>query len=132
MVPPKEPSGGFVMLVVVVVVFISWEGFHLLLFNVIPHPSMSYRQVYPHGYLPISYIQPSSLQNNFDIFTLTFLGFSLYRESYGFELPFFTHVCFFTLQSFLTYWRICGLDVSRSIPYRIFIYACSHGVISSG
>ena len=96
MVPPKEPSRGFVMLVVVVVVFISLEGFHLLLFNnIIPHPSMSYRQVYPHGYLPILYIQSSSLQNNFWHFHFNFSGLFIVPRVLRFWIAFFYPCMFF-------------------------------------
>ena len=63
---------------------------HSLLFNVIPHSSVDYRQVFS---TPILYFQPSPLQSDsqhfhFNLFEIFFHSF--YRERYGFEWAFFT------------------------------------------
>ena len=63
----------------------SFRGFsYPWLFDVILHPFVSYRQVYPYRHLPILYFQLSSSQSDSRHFQFTFLGFS-YSEWYGFE-----------------------------------------------
>ena len=52
--------------------FTSLEDFHSLLFDVIPHPSVSYRRVFT----PILYFQPSSSQSDSRHFHFNFLCFS--------------------------------------------------------
>ena len=65
-----EPPGGFcdVGCCCCCCCFTSLEVFHSLLFDVIPHPSVSYRYVFT----PILYFQPSSLQSGSQHFHLNF------------------------------------------------------------
>ena len=56
------------------------------LFNIIPHPSMDYRQVFR----PILYFQPSPSQSELRHFHFQTLHYC-YRKRYGFEWAFFTH-----------------------------------------
>ena len=57
------------------------------LFNIIPHPSVDYRQVFR----PILYFQPGPLQSDLWHFHFSTIPLSSYREHYGFEWAFFTH-----------------------------------------
>ena len=59
---------------------------HFLL-DIIPHPSMDYRQVFR----PILYFQPSPSQSDLWHFHFSTIPLSSYREHYGFEWAFFTH-----------------------------------------
>ena len=68
--------------------------FHLhFLFDIIPHPSVDYRQVFR----PILYFQPSPSQSDSRHFHFSTIPLSSYRECYGFEWA------FFTLSSFPTF-----------------------------
>ena len=112
----------FVMLVVVVVLP-HWRFFiHSLLFDAIPHPSVSYRRVFT----PILYFQPSSSQSDSRHFILTFLGFSFLPRVLWFWAGFFYPWVFFTIHSF-----VCDADVGRNTPSRIFLCACPHRVVPS-
>ena len=57
------------------------------LFDIIPHPSVDYRQVFR----PILYFQPSPSQSDLWHFHFSTIPLSSYREHYGFEWAFFTH-----------------------------------------
>ena len=57
------------------------------LFDIIPHPSVDYRQVFR----PILYFQPSPSQSDSRHFHFSTIPLSSYRERYGFEWAFFTH-----------------------------------------
>ena len=57
------------------------------LFDIIPHPSVDYRQVFR----PILYFQPSPSQSDSWHFQFSTIPLSSYRERYGFEWAFFTH-----------------------------------------
>ena len=54
--------------------FTSLEDFHSLLFDVIPHPSVSYRRVFT----PILYFQPSSSQSDSRYFHFNFSGLFIF------------------------------------------------------
>ena len=56
------------------------------LFDIIPHPSVDYRQVFR----PILYFQPSPSQSDSWHFHFSTIPLSSYRERYGFEWAFFT------------------------------------------
>ena len=120
----------FVMLVVVVV-FTSPEVFHSLLFDVIPHSSVSYRRVFT----SILYFQPSSSQRDSRHFHFNFSG--LFRHSFTASATVlcgrFYPQAFFTLRSFT---NICGTfcdsDEGRNTPSRILLCACPHRVVPSG
>ena len=57
------------------------------LFEIIPHPSVDYRQVFR----PILYFQPSPSQSDSGQFHFSTIPLSSYRERYGFEWTLFTH-----------------------------------------
>ena len=57
------------------------------LFDIIPHPSMDYHQLFR----PILYFQPSPLQSDLWHFHFSTIPLSSYRKRYGFEWAFFTH-----------------------------------------
>ena len=57
------------------------------LFDIIPHPSVDYRQVFR----PILYFQPSPSQSDSRHFHFSTIPLSSYHERYGFEWTFFTH-----------------------------------------
>ena len=57
------------------------------LFDIIPHPSVDYRQVFR----PILYFQPSPSQSDLWHFHFSTIPLSSYRKRYGFEWAFFTH-----------------------------------------
>ena len=57
------------------------------LFDIIPHPSVDYRQVFR----PILYFPPSPSQSDSRHFHFSTIPLSSYRERYGFEWAFFTH-----------------------------------------
>ena len=57
------------------------------LFDIIPHPSVDYRQVFK----PILYFQPSPLQSDSRHFHFSTIPLPPYCEGYGFEWVFFTH-----------------------------------------
>ena len=57
------------------------------LFDIIPHPSVDYCQVFR----PILYFQPSPSQSDSRDFPFSTIPLSSYHERYGFEWAFFTH-----------------------------------------
>ena len=57
------------------------------LFDIIPHPSVDYRQVFR----PILYFQPSPSHSDSRHFHFSTILLSSYHERYGFEWAFFTH-----------------------------------------
>ena len=57
------------------------------LFDIIPHPSVDYRQVFR----PILYFQPSPSQSDSRHLHFSTIPLSCYCERYGFELTFFTY-----------------------------------------
>ena len=57
------------------------------LFDIMPHPSVDYRQVFR----PILYFQPSPSQSDLWHFHFSTIPLSSYRKRYGFEWAFFTH-----------------------------------------
>ena len=57
------------------------------LFDIIPHPSVDYRQVFR----PILYFQLSPSQSDLWHFHFSTIPLSSYRERYGFEWMIFTH-----------------------------------------
>ena len=113
-----EPPGGFCDVACCFCCFNSLEVFHLLLFNVIPHPSVSYCRVFT----LILCFQPRSSQSDLRHFQFNFSGvFIFYRECYSFERV------FFTLHSFL-----CESDAGRNTSSRIFLCTCPHKVVPCG
>ena len=72
------------------------------LFDIIPHPSVDYRQVFR----PILYFQPSPLQSDSWHFHFSTIPLSSYRERYGFEWAFFTHRCFLPYTPSWHFWHI--------------------------
>ena len=77
------------------------------LFDIIPHPSVDYRQVFR----PILYFQLSPSQSDSRHFHFSAIPLSSYRECYGFEWAFFTHRRFLLyipswhFGTFLTFWH---------------------------
>ena len=57
------------------------------LFDIMPHPSVDYRQVFR----PILYFQPSPSHSDSRHFHFSTILLSSYHERYGFEWAFFTH-----------------------------------------
>ena len=90
----------------------SFRGFsYPWLFDVILHPFVSYRQVYPYRHLPILYFQLSSSQS----------------DSRHFQTR--PPPPFFRLHSFPTFLaQFCDSDASRNTPFQFLLYACSHRV----
>ena len=72
------------------------------LFDIIPHPSVDYRQVFR----PILYFQPSPSQSDSRHFHFSTIPLSSYRERYGFECAFFTHWRFLPYAPFRHFWHI--------------------------
>ena len=72
------------------------------LFDIIPHPSVDYRQVFR----PILYFQPSPSQSDSRHFHFSTIPLSSYRERYGFEWAFFTHRCFLPYTPSWHFWHI--------------------------
>ena len=68
------------VMLVVVVVLSSLTVFHSLLFEVIPHDSVSYRRFY----IPILYYQPSSLQSYLPYFHFKFSGLFILQQALRF------------------------------------------------
>ena len=71
------------------------------LFDIIPHPSVDYRQVFR----PILYFQPSPSQSDSRHFYFSTIPLSSYRECYGFEWAFFTHRRFLPYAPFRNFWH---------------------------
>ena len=71
------------------------------LFDIIPHPSVDYRQVFR----PILYFQPSPSQSDSRHFHFSTIPLSSYRERYGFEWAFFTHRRFLPYAPFRNFWH---------------------------
>ena len=72
------------------------------LFDIIPHPSVDYRQVFR----PILYFQPSPSQSDSRHFHFSTIPLSSYRERYGFEWAFFTHRPFLPYAPSRHFWHI--------------------------
>ena len=97
-----------------------WRFFISLLFDVTPHLSVSYHQVFT----PILYFQPSSSQSDSRHFHFNFSRlFIFHRECFECFLP----TVLFTPHSF-----VCDSDEGRNTPSRIFLCACPHRVVPSG
>ena len=101
-----------------------------LVFDIIPHSSVSYRQIFR----PILYFQGSSLQSDLQHFHLTFLGFSVtpYCKCYSFDWAFFTHRRFLRRTPSPYVGMFCDSDAGRNTPSRILLCACPHKVVPSG
>ena len=72
------------------------------LFDIMPHPSVDYRQVFR----PILYFQPSPSQSDSRHFHFSTIPLSSYRERYGFEWAFFTHRRFLPYAPSQHFWHI--------------------------
>ena len=72
------------------------------LFDIIPHPSVDYRQVFR----PILYFQPSPSQSDLWHFHFSTIPLSSYRKRYGFEWAFFTHRRFLPYAPSQHFWHI--------------------------
>ena len=72
------------------------------LFDIIPHPSVDYRQVFR----PILYFQPSPSQSDSQHFHFSTIPLSSYLERYGFEWAFFTHRRFLPYAPSQHFWHI--------------------------
>ena len=72
------------------------------LFDIIPHPSVDYRQVFR----PILYFQLSPSQSDSRHFHFSAIPLSSYRECYGFEWAFFTHRRFLPYAPSQHFWHI--------------------------
>ena len=115
----EEPPGGF-RDVGYCCCFISLEVFHSLRFDVIVHPSASYRRVFT----PILYFQPSSSQSDswhFPFNSTTVLS--------GRFLP--TGVIYLALLPHI-FARFCDWDAGRTTQFRILLSTCPHRVVPSG
>ena len=73
--------------VVVAVLHLPFYFIRIFFFDIIPHPSVDYRQVFR----PILYFQPSPSQSVSSHFHFSTIPLSSYCERYGFEWAFFTH-----------------------------------------
>ena len=71
------------------------------LFNIIPHPSVDYRQVFR----PILYFQPSPSQSDSRHFHFFNYSIIFLLRVLGFWVGIFYPQAFFTLHSFLTFWH---------------------------
>ena len=71
------------------------------LFDIIPYPSVDYRQVFT----SILYFQPSPSQSDSRYFHFSTIPLSSYRERYGFEWAFFTHRCFLPYTPSQHFWH---------------------------
>ena len=71
------------------------------LFDIIPHPSVDYRQVFR----PILYFQPSPSQSNSRHLHFSTIPLSSYREPYDFEWAFFTHRRFLPYAPSQNFWH---------------------------
>ena len=85
-----------------------------LLFDVIPHSSVSYRRVFT----PILYFQLNSSHSDSRHFHLTFLGFSVTAlpRVLRFWAGVFYPQAFFTLHSFPTFWHVLWLRCGQEHP----------------
>ena len=72
------------------------------LFDIIPHPSVDYRQVFR----PILYFQPSPSQSDSRHFHFSTIPLSSYRKRYGFEGAFFNHRHFLPYAPSQHFWHI--------------------------
>ena len=125
-----EPPGGFCD-VGCSCCFTSLEVFLLsLLFNVIPHSSVSYRWIFT----PILYFQPSSLQSDSRHFHLIFLGFSVTAlpRMLRFWAGVFTHRRFLPCTPSPHFGTFNDSDAGMNTPSRIFLCAYPHKVVPSG
>ena len=119
-----EPPGGFCD-VSCCCCFTSLEVFHSLPFDVIPHPSVSYRRVFT----PILYFQPSSFQSDswqFH-FTLSFTASATVLSGRAlttddFYLALLPHI--------LSYFY--DADAGRNAPSRIHLCAYTYRVVACG
>ena len=84
------------------------------LFDIIPHPSVDYRQVFR----PILYFQPSPSQSDLRHFHFSTIPLSSYHERYGFEWAFFTHRRFLPYAPSRYFWR--NLLLSR-LPWELAV-----------
>ena len=101
----------FVMLIFIFVVVFLYSPF---LFDVIPHPSVDYRQVFR----LILYFQPSPLQSHSGHFHFSTISLSSYGKCYGFEWAFFTHMRFLPFTPSLHFGTTCfyqGFAGSRQL-----------------
>ena len=119
MVPSRKPPVGFCD-VDCCCCFTSLKFFHLLLFAVIPHPSVNYSQVYSYGHLLILYLQPSSSQSDFPRFYFNIFGGFIVPGVLRFWAGVFYPQAFFTLHFFPTFMRIYVWGVN--IPLRICLF----------
>ena len=71
------------------------------LFDIIPHPSVDYRQVFR----PILYFQPSPSQSDSQHFHFSTIPLSSYRERYSFEWAFFTRRRFLSYAPSWHFWH---------------------------
>ena len=85
-----------------------------VVFDIIPHSSVSYRQIFR----PILYFQGSSLQSDLQHFHLTFLGFSVTAllQVLQFWLGVFYPQAFFTSHSFPIFWNVLWLRCRQEHP----------------
>ena len=94
-----------------------WRFFISLLFDVIFHSSVSYRQFFT----PILYFQPSSSQSDSGHFH------SFLPQVLRFWVGVFYQRAFFTLHSF-----VYDSDAGRNTPPKIFLCAGPHRIVPSG
>ena len=86
------------------------------LFDIIPHPSVDYRQVFR----PILHFQPSPSQSDSQHFHFSTIPLSSYHECYGFEWAFFTHRRFLPYTPFWHFGTTCfyqGFAESRQLLF---------------
>ena len=81
--------------------FVDVLHWHFL-FDIIPHPSVDYCQVFR----PILYFQPSPSQSDSQHFHFSTIPLSSYLERYGFEWAFFTHRRFLPYAPSQHFWHI--------------------------
>ena len=72
------------------------------LFEIIPHTSVDYRQVF---FRPILYFQPSPSQSDSRHFHFLAIPLSSYHERYGFKWAVFTHRCFLPYTPSQHFWH---------------------------
>ena len=107
----------------------SSEVFHFIVFRRHPSP---FRELSP-GLHPFYTFSPAHRRVICDTFILAFLGFSFYRELYGFEQAFFYPQAFFTLHFFPTFWHVFWFRFEQEHPIQdLPLYACSRWVVPSG
>ena len=102
--------------------FTLLEVYHPLLFDVIPHPSVSYHQICPYSHLSSLHFQAGSSQSDLLSFHFNFSRLFILQYALRFSAGAFYPQAFFTLYTFPIFWVICDSYATRNTPSRIFLH----------